>query len=72
MLPEALSFDSELSHAWNELYGVPGGEQVDGSAPVPVGPAGRGGQCDDFWVVLQKFERCLTIYFEKADFYAEH
>ena len=36
------------------------------------GPAGRGGQCDNFWVVLQFFERYLTIHFEKADFYSEH
>ena len=35
------------------------------------GPAGRGGQCDNFWVVLQFFERYLAIHFEKADFYSE-
>eukprot|EP00959_Pyramimonas_sp_CCMP1952_P457212 9474517-Pyramimonas_sp.AAC.1 len=36
MPPEALFFDSEQSHAWKELYEVPGGDQVDGSPPVPV------------------------------------
>eukprot|EP00959_Pyramimonas_sp_CCMP1952_P280355 5860415-Pyramimonas_sp.AAC.1 len=36
MPPEARSFDSEHPRAWEELYEVPGGDQVDGSPPVPV------------------------------------
>ena len=36
MLPEALSFHAEHSHACQELYEVPGGVQVDGSPPAPV------------------------------------
>eukprot|EP00959_Pyramimonas_sp_CCMP1952_P259284 5420728-Pyramimonas_sp.AAC.1 len=36
MRPEGLPFDSEHSEAWEELYEVPGGDQVDGSPPVPV------------------------------------
>eukprot|EP00959_Pyramimonas_sp_CCMP1952_P416537 8726669-Pyramimonas_sp.AAC.1 len=30
ILPEALSFDTEHSHACKELYEVPGSDQVDG------------------------------------------
>eukprot|EP00959_Pyramimonas_sp_CCMP1952_P134579 2816259-Pyramimonas_sp.AAC.1 len=40
MPPEALSFDSELSHAWKDLYDDPGGDQVDGSPPAPVKASG--------------------------------
>eukprot|EP00959_Pyramimonas_sp_CCMP1952_P143749 3009466-Pyramimonas_sp.AAC.1 len=36
MPPEALVFDSEHFRAWKELYEVPGGDQVEGSPPVPV------------------------------------
>eukprot|EP00959_Pyramimonas_sp_CCMP1952_P110710 2316278-Pyramimonas_sp.AAC.1 len=43
MLLEALSFDSDHSCAWKELYEVPGGDLVDGSlsAPLSGAPAKR-------------------------------
>eukprot|EP00959_Pyramimonas_sp_CCMP1952_P085605 1790658-Pyramimonas_sp.AAC.1 len=47
VLPEALSSDAEHSCACKELYELPGGHQVDGSPPAPVGQPGPGGQCDD-------------------------
>eukprot|EP00959_Pyramimonas_sp_CCMP1952_P198488 4151744-Pyramimonas_sp.AAC.1 len=43
---EALSFDSEHSHAWKELYEVPGGDKVDGSPPAPVSATCN---CRHFW-----------------------
>eukprot|EP00959_Pyramimonas_sp_CCMP1952_P226716 4740415-Pyramimonas_sp.AAC.1 len=45
MHPEALPFNSEHSHAWKQLYEVPGGDQVGGSPPVPDN--------------IQLFEKCL-------------
>eukprot|EP00959_Pyramimonas_sp_CCMP1952_P276183 5773084-Pyramimonas_sp.AAC.1 len=72
MPPEALSFVSEHSHAWKELYEVPGGDEVDGSPPAPVRPPGRGGQSDDFSSVLLQFERYVIIYIQKVNFCAKH
>eukprot|EP00959_Pyramimonas_sp_CCMP1952_P142621 2986136-Pyramimonas_sp.AAC.1 len=75
---------SEERCARKELYEVPGGILVDGLPPVPsfgideleefrrgvelVGRPGQKGQCGNFWVVLLRLERYLTIHFEEPDF----
>eukprot|EP00959_Pyramimonas_sp_CCMP1952_P366952 7685754-Pyramimonas_sp.AAC.1 len=33
---QKLSLSSLSTHAWKELYEVPGGDQVDGLPPAPV------------------------------------
>ena len=63
-------FHSEHSYACKELCEVPGGDQVDGSPPAPVGRPDSERRCVTLGLVLLRFERYSTGHIQKRDFHS--